>query len=185
MPAMAETDKWVTPDRLIRRTCPSVHCGNVGSLFFREKATVYEQKDGWSRITKSYDASCVNGLSEYVDNGNAACVKENGIVDGQFSEWVSTKFLSETRPADPSANAAGDYALIKGSDDFRIYKDVFVQAALKLISSGQCTAADFQEMGGWVKSANHIDSPIYFAYCGGMTQANRIYLNAATADTFK
>ena len=87
---------WVTSDRLNRRTCPSTRCGVVGQFFFREAARILETKNGWARISGYYDASCVNGRSEYVDEGNAECNPDNGIVDGRLAEWVSTQFLSET-----------------------------------------------------------------------------------------
>jgi len=63
---------WVTSKRLNRRTCPSESCGVLGRLFFREGVTVHDKRDGWARITQTYDASCVGGRSEYVDTGNAA-----------------------------------------------------------------------------------------------------------------
>lgn len=40
-------------------------------------------------------------------------------------------------------------------------------------------------MGGWVKSSNHRNQPIYFTYCGGSTVANRLYLNAETGEIFR
>jgi hypothetical protein len=172
-----EDKYWVTIDRLNRRTCPSTACGIVGQLFFREAATVYEQRGGWARISNYYAASCVNGRSEYVDSGNNRCTHDNGIVDGKFAEWVSAEFLSQERPPDPAAGATGIEALVAQSDDYRIYKAAFVKATQALISSGQCNEADFREIGGWVKSS-HRDQPIYFMYCGGWTSANRLYLNA-------
>ena len=93
--------------------------------------------------------------------------------------------FSKTRPADPGAGTTGDYALVSGSDDYRKYKDVFAQTASKLIPSGQCTAQDFKERGGWIKSTSHKGGPVYFTYCGGMRVQNRLYLNAATGEVFK
>jgi hypothetical protein len=69
IPAYAASDGWVTVDNLNRRTCPAPTCGVVGVLKFREKATILEKKGGWARITKYYDASYVNGISQYVDTG--------------------------------------------------------------------------------------------------------------------
>lgn len=177
-------DAWVTADRLNRRTCPDTSCGIVGWLGFREKATVLEIDGGWARITKPYDASCRNGKSEYVDSGNAACTPGNGIVGGQFAEWVATTHLNNTRPADPSAAATGDYALVRGSDDYRIHKDIFAKKARQLIDSGKCTSADFQNMGGWVASTNK-GRGIYFTYCGGMRASNRVYLDVQTGAIFR
>ncbi|WP_089728384.1 SH3 domain-containing protein [Candidatus Thiosymbion oneisti] len=185
MPAYAARDGWVTVDNLNRRTCPASTCGIVGVLKFREKATILEEKAGWARITKYYDASCVNGLSHYVDSSNKKCVSSNGINNGKFAEWVSAKYLSSTRPPDPAATASANYALVKGSDDFRIYKDAFAIVADQLIASGKCSANDFREMGGWMKSSNHRSKPIYFTYCGGMRSSNKIYLNAATGEIMR
>lgn len=176
---------WVTSGRLIRRTCPSVSCGVVGRLFFREGVTVHEERDGWARITQPYDASCVGGRSEYVDTGNATCDDTNGIVDGQFAEWVSMKYLSETRPPDPAADASGIKELVAGSDDFARYRTAFAEAAQSLIAQRRCTERDFRDMGGWVKSTSHSNQPVYFTYCGGSTVANRLYLNADTGEVFR
>jgi hypothetical protein len=118
-----------------------------------------------ARISNDYAASCVNGRSEYVDTGNNRCTPDNGIVDGRFAEWVSAEFLSQEQPPDPAVGATGIEALVAQSDDYRIYKAAFVKAAQSLISSGQCSEADFSENGGWWKSS-HRDQPIYFIYCG-------------------
>jgi hypothetical protein len=172
---------WVTSDTLDRHTCPSEKCGIVGRLFFREAATPVEQKDGWTRISKYYDASCDSGRSKYVDKGNASCVKTNGIDDGKFAEWVRSEKLSKDRPADPALTATADESLVSQSDDFSKYRKPFVRLAAQLISEGRCTPADFEEMGGWLKSViEYRDEPVYFTYCGGMTAANKIYVNAST-----
>lgn len=177
--------QWVTSERLNRRTCPSESCEVVGQFFFREGVTIYETRDGWARVTEPYDASCASGRSEYVDSGNSACEPSNGITDGQFAEWVSAEFLSETRPPDPAAGASGAEALVAGSDDFARYRTAFAQAAQSLIADRRCTERDFRDMGGWVKSSNHRNQPIYFTYCGGSTVANRLYLNAETGEIFR
>jgi hypothetical protein len=147
---------------------------------------VYEIKDGWARITDYYDASCVNGISEYVDSGPKECVPSNGIVDGKFAEWASVKLLSATRPADPAAGAEGDYELVKNSDDYAKYKDVFAKTARKLIDAKTCTPREFRENSGWMKSTTtYANRPVYFTYCGGLTVANRLYLDASNGTVFK
>lgn len=183
--AMPSEDYWNTADSLNRRTCPSGECGVVGKLFFREKATVKEIKNGWARISKYYNASCVNGQSEFVDSGNRACDKKNGIVKGKFAEWVSLKYLSKTRPPDPVSAATGIAALVSASDGFRRHRDAFVKATGMLIKQGRCTASDFKEMGGWLKSTNHKKSTVYFTYCGGFRNDNRIYLDVSDGRVFK
>ena len=185
IPAHAANGGWVTVDNLNRRTCPMLTCGVVGVLKFREKATILEEKGGWARITQYYDALCVNGISQYVDNGNRKCVSSNGIKNSQFAEWVAAKYLSPSRPKDSAVNTPANYALVKGSDDFRRYKDAFSKAADKLIASGRCSAGDFREIGGWMKSSNHRSKPIYFTYCGGMRGSNKVYLNTATGEIMR
>ena len=177
--------RWVTSDRLNRRTCPSTDCGIVGQFFFREGTDVFEDKDGWARVSRYYDASCANGRSEYVDSEDNRCDPENGIVDGKFAEWVFADFLSEDRPPDPAADATGLEVLLAGSDDFQKYRSAFARAAQSLISSGQCREADFLEWGGWMKSVNDRSQPIYFIYCGGAKALNRLYLNTETGEVFR
>lgn len=180
------TRYWVQSERADRRTCPSNECGLVGQLFFREAAEVYERQGDWARVTEPYSASCSGGRSDYVDEGNANCDPDNGIVDGQFAEWTLFENLSETRPADPAETASNAERLVANSDDFSTHRAAFVAAANELIADGTCRPNDFLEMGGWVKSMNEgRNEPVYFTYCGGMTVANRIYLNAATGRTYR
>lgn len=177
---------WATAERVDRRTCAARSCGVVGQLFFRESAHVYEITNGWARITQPYDGSCANGRSEYVDSGAVACNEANGFTDGRFAEWVELSRLSTERPANPAVTAAADEALVAQSDDFTRYRRAFATAAAQLIADGRCSRGDFQEMGGWIKSVNQYrDQPVYFTYCGGMTNANKIYLDASTGRIFR
>lgn len=176
---------WVTSPRLERRTCPSAQCGVVGQLFFREAAEVFERKGKWVRVSKTYDAACEAGRSKYVDTGEDSCSSANGITNGRFAEWALAENLSQDRPADPAEGASKAERLVAQSDDFSQYRAAFVKAADKLIRNGRCSAADFEEQGGWMKSSNHRDAPVYFTYCGGMTIANRIYLNANTGEVYQ
>jgi hypothetical protein len=149
---------------------------------FREGVEVLERKGEWVRITKAYLASCVGGKSEYVKDGNNSCTIANGVKDGKFAEWVQVKDFSKDRPEDPAEGATGDDSLIKGSDDYRIYKTQFSKAARQLINDGTCTEGDFQEMGGWMASTNR-GQGMYFTYCGGMKISNKVYLDAKRGQT--
>lgn len=175
-------NQWVTVDSLNSRTCPALKCGITATLKFRERAPILEQKNGWVRITKYYNAFCVNGISQYVDSGNKKCVSSNGIRSGEFAEWVLAKHLSSDRPADQAVNAPARYVLVKGSSDFRIHKDAFAKAANQLIDSNRCSSGDFIETGGWMKSFIYKKKPIYFTFCGGVKSSNKVYLNAATGE---
>ena len=155
-------------------------------FFFREAVRVYETQGEWARVSQSYTASCNAGRSAFGESGNNACSPENGINGGYFAEWVHTDFLSRTRPVDPAAGATGIAALIGQSDDFGLYEQQFVAAAVELIESGRCTEADFREMDGWLKSVTtYADRPVYFTYCGGMTLQNRLYLDVSTGQIFR
>ena len=175
---------YVIADQLTRRTCPSIACGDVGWILYRQQLNIFEVRNGWARITKEYDANCENGQSNYVNSGNGACTQENGIVNGTFSEWVDTTFLSAERPADPADSATEDEELVKDSDDFRIHRKVFAEAAGNLIDQRQCTTMDFRENGGWSKSTTK-GTNVYFIYCGGFARNNRIYLDASTGKTYR
>ncbi len=172
---------YVVVDRLTRRTCPSLKCGTVGSLMYREAVEVLEERQGWGRITRTYDASCINGSSEYIDSGDARCDTENGVVDGEFAEWVTLNYLESDRPMDPAESAAADERLVAQSDDFRIYHTEFAEAARELIEQERCTESDFVEVGGWASSPSKGDG-IYFMYCGGFSINNRLYLDVRTGE---
>ncbi|KKL18693.1 hypothetical protein LCGC14_2472970, partial [marine sediment metagenome] len=175
---------YVVADRLTRRTCPSTACGTVGTLMLREAVEVLEERQGWARTTRPYDASCVNDISEYVDNGNARCDATNGIVDGMFAEWVSLNFLENERPEDPADTASAEEELVAQSDDFRTFRAEFAEAARDLIKQGRCSESDFAEMGGWLSSPSRGDG-VYFTYCGGLHVDNRLYLDVRTGEVFQ
>ncbi|NTF64977.1 hypothetical protein [Rhizobium rhizogenes] len=84
------------------------------------------------------------------------------------------------------AVAAGDISSsLRGTDNYKKYKEVFDRASEKLIDDGVCTEADFISVGGWAKSQSFNSKPVYFTYCGGMTLKNRIYLDVSTGNTFR
>jgi hypothetical protein len=175
---------FVVADRLTRRTCPSTTCGTLGELLYRQSVEVHEEQQGWARITKLYNASCINGISEYVDRGNARCDRNNGIIDGNVAEWVSLRFLSTDQPADPAETAQNGEELVAQSDDFRVHRETFARKAGELIEQGRCTEGDFEEWGGWTSSPSKGDG-VYFIYCGGAHVDNRLYLDVRTGRVFQ
>lgn len=177
VPAVAQEKLWVNVDSIYRRTCPSKACGTVGKQFFRESVPVLERRDGWVRTTDYYDASCQGGVSDYVDSGPPDCLPTNGIKEGKFAEWMMEQFLVPVQPPNPSMRATGTAQLIGGSDDYRVYRDAFVRAAEALMQSGHCTAEDFRNWGGWVKSSDFASQPVYFVRC---VNGGRLYLDATT-----
>lgn len=105
LPAKADSRKWVAVENLRRYTCPSEECGVVGRFFFRETVRVFEAANGWSRVSTYKTAGCYDGTSLYVETGPSGCSAENGIADGEFAEWVKTKFLASEPPVEPMKRA--------------------------------------------------------------------------------
>ena len=100
-------DAWVNVDLLNIRTCSDTSCGNVGQLFFREKVTIFEESDGWARISNYYNGSCKNGISSFVNNGNNKCTWINGFENEIFAEWVAAKYLSKKQFSKPDEKVPG------------------------------------------------------------------------------
>ncbi|MFY0691761.1 MAG: hypothetical protein JXR14_07545 [Paracoccaceae bacterium] len=175
---------WVTADILTRRTCPSARCGSVGSFREGESVKVYEERNGWARVTNYYFTNCLNGFSEYVESGDARCIPRNGIRDGKLAEWVIKRHLFAERPATPTESTENLEDLVKGSDNFERHKEAFVAAARALITDGSCKRQDFLKVGGWIRSLQR-GEPFYFTYCGGSTIANRLYLDASTGQILR
>lgn len=80
----------------------------------------------------------------------------------------------------------GEYTVaVQGSDDFNKYQAAFEKAAKELVESGRCSVSQLQETGGFWKSTNHKNKPIYFTYCGAAHVSNRIYLDVSTGQIFQ
>lgn len=168
-------DKWSTADRLTIRTCPSTRCGVTGWVTDGNKVKVYEEKDGWSRIEEPQSAMCVNGKSQMVDSGNAACTAENGIVGGKFARWVASSYLTDQKPKAPASIQGCENLGLVNSDNYRKYSKQFCIAALKMINDGRCKPSDFREWPWSSSPAKGQD--YYFTYCGGIQPTDRWYLN--------
>ena len=95
VPAAAQERMVINVDDVQRRTCPSVECGVVGRFFFGESVPVFETLNGWSRVSGYYSAGCNDGRSAFVERGPSDCTETNGIVRGEFAEWVKSEFLAQ------------------------------------------------------------------------------------------
>lgn len=98
-PVRAESRMWVAVDNAKRRSCPSMECGIIGRLFFRETVVVYETSKGWSRVSGYSNAGCYEEKSSFVQAGRNDCSEENGISDGKFAVWVRSDSLASQKPA--------------------------------------------------------------------------------------
>lgn len=152
----------VTADRLNVRLAPSPS-GKITNVLDRgQKVNVLEVRGEWARISRYYDGS-IEGVS------------------GGVARWVSIRYLSHSEYFKMALSNSLEIAL-SNSDDFRKYRSTFLGAAKQLVSQRRCTVKDFEEWGGWIRSATH-GWPLYFTFCGGAHISNRIYLNVRSGRT--
>lgn len=85
---------WVKVEEGLRRTCPSLNCGIIGTFFPGESVVVHESVNGWMRVSDYYSAGCYEGRSSFVESGPSGCTAENGISDGEFAEWMRADALA-------------------------------------------------------------------------------------------
>jgi hypothetical protein len=97
---VATSTMWVVAERLSIRTCAADSCGIMSGLISGSRVSVYEVVNGWARISGYSTASCENGVSFMIDDGNGDCSEQNGIIDGNVAQWVSMQFLSKKKPED-------------------------------------------------------------------------------------
>lgn len=163
LPIVEQTDYYVSEEKLGVRETPSKD-GFIESVLYRgDKVYVLEKKQGWARISPYY-------------------VYNEG--DVEVAEWIPMEALLEVPPTitqEERIKTISSY--VEGSDDFKQHFDVFIQTTDDLIKEGICLPPDFEELKGWVRSVKY-DQDVYFVYCGGLKQANKIYLNVRTSKIF-
>ena len=157
----------MTVDTLNERLAPSLDGRVANTICRNQKVSVSEVKDGWARVSRYYDGK-VEG------------------VDGRVARWVFAKHLSEDKLIEekPRNDSVVGQA-ISNSDDFVEYEDLFISASEGLINNGKCSLSEFKEMGGWWRSVNHKPRNVYFTYCGGAANSNRLYLDVSTGEIFR
>lgn len=129
-------------------------------LYRGDKVHLLEKKTGWGRISDYY---------VYEDGGP------------EVAEWIPLDGLIVEAPVITSEERTKTLTgYIEGSDDFLTYKEKFLTTTDTLLKEGICSPKDFEELSGWVRSVTFGTEPVYFIYCGGLSQANKIYLNVET-----
>ncbi|WP_232055199.1 hypothetical protein [Vibrio taketomensis] len=157
------TDYYVSPAKLGVREHPEKDAFIESVLYRGDKVYVLEKRDGWGRISPYY-------------------VYHEG--EEEVAEWVPMDALLEVPPTITKQQRIETISsYIEGSDDFKQYFDVFIATTDDLIREGICMPPDFEELKGWIKSVKY-DQDVYFVYCGGLKQANKIYLNVQTGKIF-
>lgn len=150
----SERTMFVTGDNLNVRVCASGDCCIARRLNRNEQVPVFEQKDGWARISVFYDPEA-----------EPQC----RTTDGLIAQWVAARFLSFTPPAGYDPNEwfgslgdkrirgvpkVGDYGLTRR--DIELIR----RYAAHLLQNDECKSI---ETGN--KSMSKDDT--YYVYCAG------------------
>lgn len=163
-PAPEITEYYVTERRINVYNKPERQGLIVDTLYKGEKVSVLEKADGWFR------------LSDYI-------VYEEG--GEETAEWVDSKGLSD---AEPVIKEQERLEILDGylqkSDDLKTHLDMFRNKTQQLLDDETCDPSDFEELGGWVRSVTYKKRNVYFIYCGGLEQENKIYLDVDKGEIF-
>lgn len=163
-PAPEITEYYVTERRINVYNKPEHQALIVDTLYKGEKVSVFEKADGWFR------------LSDYI-------VYEEG--GEETAEWVDSKGLSD---AEPVIKEQERLEILDGylqkSDDLKTHLDMFRNKTQQLLDDETCDPSDFEELGGWVRSVTYKTRNVYFIYCGGLEQENKIYLDVDKGEIF-
>ncbi|TCD16170.1 SH3 domain-containing protein [Oricola cellulosilytica] len=176
---------WLSAERAETRTCPSLDCGVAGIVRFRDPVTVLDRSGEWVKIAENRKALCVNGRSRRIRVGNDVCEPSNGISQGRYSEWTLIKYLSRALPSSGSREIDEFEAIVAGSENFRLHRDAFAEAAMELVQRGFCTKAEISRQGGFSRAGGAADENIYLAYCGGDTMGDRVFADVKTKRGFR
>ncbi|WP_084186071.1 hypothetical protein [Vibrio pacinii] len=163
-PPPPQTDYYVNPDKLGVREAPNYDAFIESVVYRGDKLHILEKKDGWGRISAYF-------------------VYEEG--GPEVAEWVPMEALLEVPPTitkKERMTTLSEY--IEDSDDFKQHFEMFISTTDQLIKDGTCTPLDFEETKGWIRSVTFSEQEAYFVYCGGLKQANKIYLNIRTGKIF-
>lgn len=158
------TDYYVSPERLGVREAPNFDAFVESVVYRGDKLHVLEKKDGWGRISAYY---------VYDDGGP------------EVAEWVPMEALLEVAPTitkEERRETVSSY--IEKSDNFKQHFEMFVKKTDQLLKEKTCTPEDFEETSGWVRSVTFSERDVYFVYCGGLKQANKIYLDVQSGEIF-
>ena len=137
---------------------PSGHSEVVNRLDLRQRVDVFEDTNGWTRVSRYYD--------HYID-GRA------------FARWVSTSSLTPNKPPLPKHGLPETRlgAALAHSNDVGRYWRRFLRAAQRAIKRGLASEDDFVEWGGWVRSPS--SAGFYFINPDSHV-TGRVYLHAPT-----
>ncbi len=158
------TEYYVIDRQLSVYNKPNHNALVVDTLYKGEKVAVLEKTSGWYRI------------SDYL------VYKEGG---EETAEWLEANGLSD---AEPVIQEQERLEILDGylqkSDDLVVHLDMFRNKTQKLLDDKTCDPNDFEELGGWIRSVTYKGRNVYFVYCGGLEQVNKIYLDVDSGEIF-
>ncbi|MCK6265704.1 hypothetical protein KP803_20815 [Vibrio sp. ZSDE26] len=158
------TEYYVNTPTLGVRERPDYEAFIESVLYRGDDVTILEERDGWGRISVYY---------VYEEGGE------------EVAEWIPMEALVEDAPVITKQERHDTLmAYINKSDDFKIHEVMFLSKTDELLNSDTCTPLDFEELGGWVRSIRYSERDVYFVYCGGMKQADKIYLDVNSGEIF-
>lgn len=157
-------DYYVELPKLGIREAPSEEAFVERVMYRGDKVHLYEKKEGWGRVSQYF---------VYQEGGP------------EVAEWIPLSGLSEQPPVITAEERNKTLsAYIAKSDDLLEFESIFLQKTDQLLKEGTCDPGDFEELGGWVRSVKFRDRDVYFIYCGGLSQADKVYLNVQTGEVF-
>ena len=158
------TDFYVSPAKLGVREYPQYEAFVESVVYRGDKLHILEKKNGWGRISPYY---------VYEEGGE------------EVAEWVPMEALLEVAPTitkEERVETVSSY--VEESDDFKLHFEMFVQKTDQLLKEKTCVPEDFEETSGWIRSLTFEQRDVYFVYCGGIKQANKVYLDVKTGEIF-
>ena len=187
--AKSPGDFVVTAGTLNVRLAPNTAGKNKRKLHRGQVVEVLEVKDGWARITRYYDGAS-EGIAGNVAQWAFATHLSTKPSVAEPPAQPPTKPLAEVLPAQPPPGekiivSASILDAIKASDDLPKYESTFAWVSTKLVDTGTCKVSDFRDIGGWWRSADHKPRLVYYTYCGGGSNSDRIYVDISTGETFR
>lgn len=158
------TEYYVIERKLAAYNKPDHDALVVDTLYKGEKVTVLEKTGGWYRI------------SDYL------VYKEGG---EETAEWLDADGLSDAAPVIKEQERLEILdGYLQKSDDLVLHLDMFRNKTQKLLDDNTCDPNDFEELGGWIRSVTYKGRNVYFVYCGGLEQENKIYLDVDSGEIF-
>ena len=158
------TEYYVIDRRINVYNKPNFNALVVDTLYKGEKVSVLEKVEGWYRI------------SSYL-------VYEEG--GEEKAKWLDAKGLSDSPPIIKEQERLEILdGYLQKSDDLNTHLDIFRKKTQQLLDDETCDPSDFEELGGWVRSVTYDQRNVYFIYCGGLEQENKIYLDVDKGDIF-